>query len=67
METRMDYRSLNEAGQRAAKLSRKLTGQWFVIVEAGVYHVLSDLEAWDEWCVNQDQILAVYEDGEYQE
>ena len=60
----MDYHNLSEAGQRAAKLSRKLPGQWFVIVEAGVFHVLSELEAWDEWCVSTDQVLAVYEDGE---
>lgn len=61
------YKDMNEAGRRAAKASKRTKDVWYVVRENGAYHVLSELEAFDLWCIHENQIIATYWDGEYQD
>jgi len=54
-----------KAAKRCLALSKKYRGLWFVVCEAGEFHVLSELEAFDQWCVHDHQIKASCIDGEF--
>lgn len=59
--------AFEKAARRAQSLSKKRDGIWYVVLEAGEYHVLSEVEAFDQWCIKDDQIRAAFEAGEFLE
>ena len=57
--------TFEKAANRCLAISKKRGGLWFVVYEAGEFHVLSELEAFDQWCVSDHQIKASCIDGEF--